>query len=357
MSLKLVKGPKGSPNYYLRGSIRGQSVYETTGTDNHQAAEDIRIKKEAQLLQRSIHGEEAAEHTFAEAALSYLENGGEARFLGVYDQATGKWSLLLGELGRLPIKSIGQDQVNRACTKLYGSCKNSTKKRHCYIPVVAVLHHAESLGWIVAPKIRHPKVDPVVTTYSSLERTAALLPHCCDQLRLFIVMTAYTGARLSEALWVDWDRDIELQRRKITFQRTKTGKKRVVEIHEDLFYELSKVPHEDRHGRVFRWTRKQSVYVPLKNACKRAGVPYLPPHQQGRHTFGSLLRIHGKRDVKGIMEDGGWESVSSAIRYLHTDPGESGKAVANLPSSQPVEKTWGDKMGVVKSLQSHKQNR
>lgn len=353
MSLRLVKGPKGSPNLYLRGTVRGQSVYETTGTTDPDVAEAIRIKREAKLLHTSVFGSEGQDRTFAEAALSYLENGGEGKHLGVYDPETGKWTRLLGVIGHLPLKAIGQEQANKAAQTLYPNCENSTKKRHCYVPLCAVINHAVSLGWCSPVKIRHPKIKPVVTTYSSLERTAKLLPHCAPQLRLYIVMTSYTGARLSEALRVDWDRDVELARRKITFRRTKNGKMRVVEIHNELLFELSKVPPEHRHGPVFQWTRKQSVYVPLKNACKRAGVEYLPPHQQGRHTFGSNLRIYGKRDVKGIMEDGGWDSISSVMRYLHTDPGESERAVSSLPSL-PVGNPGSNQQVVAKPVKRKK---
>jgi hypothetical protein len=41
VSLKLVRR-KGSPHLYLRGTVRGQSVFETTGTDNPLAAEPCR---------------------------------------------------------------------------------------------------------------------------------------------------------------------------------------------------------------------------------------------------------------------------------------------------------------------------
>jgi len=45
------------------------------------------------------------------------------------------------------------------------------------------------------------------------------------------------------------------------------------------------------------------------------------------------------------MEDGGWENVQSVMRYAHIIPGESAKAVDQLPSvhtasteSEPITK-------------------
>jgi hypothetical protein len=55
MSLEL-KRRKGSKHWYIRGTVRGQSVFETTGTDDKAAAEAIRIQREARLLEDSIHG-------------------------------------------------------------------------------------------------------------------------------------------------------------------------------------------------------------------------------------------------------------------------------------------------------------
>lgn len=69
-------------------------------------------------------------------------------------------------------------------------------------------------------------------------------------------------------------------------------------------------------------------------ACKRAGLPYLTPHQLGRHTYAIWLRRYAQRDLRGIMEDGGWKSINSVIRYTHVVAGETAKAVDKLPRVQ-----------------------
>jgi hypothetical protein len=79
MSLRLIRRPK-SPNWVMRGTIRGIRIEESTGTGNRKLAEEIRAKREAELLAQSVYGR-GATATFAEAALSYLENSGNKRFL------------------------------------------------------------------------------------------------------------------------------------------------------------------------------------------------------------------------------------------------------------------------------------
>ncbi|MEY4967285.1 MAG: int1, partial [Pseudomonadota bacterium] len=84
MPLKLKRYSTRGPNWYLRGTVRGISVFETTGTNDRKSADTLRIKREADLLERSISGP-GATVTFGEAVVSYLNAGGEARFLGKFD--------------------------------------------------------------------------------------------------------------------------------------------------------------------------------------------------------------------------------------------------------------------------------
>jgi integrase/recombinase XerD len=115
MSLKLTKR-NGSDHWYIRGTVRGKSVFETSGTNDKAASEEIRIKREAQLLEESIHGRTATV-TFAEAASSYIASGGSARFLG--DFKNGAWTGLIGEFGTRKLNSMTQSELDAAAVKLF----------------------------------------------------------------------------------------------------------------------------------------------------------------------------------------------------------------------------------------------
>jgi integrase len=320
MPLKVVKR-KGSPHLYLRGTVRGASVYESAGTSSRVTAEAIRIKREARLLDRSIFGPSASV-TFAEAAESYLNAGGEGRFLAPLNE----------RLGMTLLSDIDQDTADKLSDEIYQRTSPATRKRQLYIPLCAVLNHAARKKWCAKPAIEHPSVPETRPTWSSPERLAKLLPHCSPQMRRFLLIGAYTGARLSEILRLEWERDVNLAMRTITFQRTKNGDMRTVHIPLPLFMELAEVP--ERHGPVFAWTHKQSVYVPLRNACKRAGVEYLPPHQQGRHTYATWMRTYGGLDLVGLKQAGGWKNIQSVVKYAHVAPTEAGLASDKLPSVQ-----------------------
>jgi integrase len=334
MSLRLVRRGR-SPHYYVRGAVRGIRIFQTTGTDDPKIADAFRIRLESELLHRSIFGV-AATVTFAEAAVSYLQAGGEARFLGRYDEKSGKWTLLIGHFLDTAIGKIGQDETDQAAYKLYPNATAATRKRQVYTPMAAVLHHAAGKGWIRAPAIKQPKVKQPETRYSSVDRLNKLLPHCSAKLRSLIVFLPYTGARISECLRVNWERDIDLARRTVTLRRTKNGKPRTVHLADPVMTELAGVPEPERRGQVFKWKARSAVYKPLQRACRLAGVEYLPTHQQGRHTFAAWLRIDGKRDLVGLKADGGWDSIQSVMRYEHLVPGESVEAVNRLPKVQSV---------------------
>lgn len=330
MPLKLVRYSERSPHWYIRGTVRGEDFFETTGTDNRGAAEAILIKRQSQILDRSIFGPSATV-TFAEAALSYIEEGGEKRFIGRFDERANKWTLLIGHFGTTPIASIGQAEVDSAAARICPTAGPATRKRQIYVPVCAVLNHAAKKKWASRPAIVHPRVKQLPAQWAKPEWVAKLLPCCAPHLRRFVVISVYAGARLSEVLRLDWERDIDLGRRTIAFQRTKNGKLRTVPIADAVLIELARVPEAERRGRLFHWSDKCHVYGPLRTACKRAGIEYLSPHKFGRHTFATWLRIYAKRDLRGLMEDGGWESVQSVQRYAHTVAGETAAAVAQLP--------------------------
>ncbi len=251
MALKAVRR-RNSPHYYLRGTVRGQSVFETTGTDDPLTADAIRIKRENELLQRSVFGP-AATVTFAEAAVSYLaDGGGEARFLGRFDEETGEWTLLIGHFGNTAIANIGQAEVDAAAALLYPDTKAATRKRQVYIPMSAVLHHAARKGWCAVPLLQHPRVKRPVTRWSTPERLDKLLPHCTPKLRRLIIFLTYTGARVSEALRVDWEADVALDRRSVILRRTKNGKPRTVHLPDPLLGELMAVPEGGAHRQAVR---------------------------------------------------------------------------------------------------------
>jgi hypothetical protein len=120
MSLRLVRRPK-SPHWIIRGTLRGIRIEESTGTDSKKFAEEIRAKREAEILAQSVYGRRATA-TFAEAALSYLENGGNKRFL----------DKVIRHFATTPLARIDQDAIDVGARKVYPNASSATRDRQFY---------------------------------------------------------------------------------------------------------------------------------------------------------------------------------------------------------------------------------
>ena len=143
-----IKARKGSPNLWLRGTVRGIPVYESCKTDDAEAAEEIRIRRETQLLQHSIHGA-GATATWLEAVALYLEGGGERRYL----------QPLIDRFGTMPLSRIDQGAIDRAARELKPDASAATRSRQVYMPIGAVLHYAAKRGLCEYRKIERPTAD------------------------------------------------------------------------------------------------------------------------------------------------------------------------------------------------------
>ncbi len=326
MPLKPVRRPK-SPHWILRGTIGGRRIEESTGLARYEDAKRYAEKRTAELLERRIHGD-AALATFAEAVVLYLEAGGESRFVGK----------LLDHFNTRKLSEINTRAVAAAARKLYPTAKHDTIIRQVYVPMTAILNCAADEELCPPPRIKRPK-RPASQPKRIVETPPddwfdRVLPECKPKLGAFLVFLAFTGARTSEAVRLDWA-DVDLATCYATIHTTKNGEPRLVRLPVVLVAMLANLPGPKRKGAVFGWSSKSSVYEPLKRACKRAGVPYYIPHAAGRHTFATRLLKLGK-SLQLVKDAGGWKS----IRIVSETYGHLERADIDLAVDQ-VGENWG----------------
>ena len=138
--LKLVQRPK-SPDWVMRGTVRGVSIEESTGVANRKAAEEILTKRQAEILTESVWWKTATV-TFAHAVADYLEHGaGDTRFL----------TPLLTHFTTTLLRDIDQHAIDLAAKKLYPKAGPATRNRQVFTPASAVLRHAARKGWCATP--------------------------------------------------------------------------------------------------------------------------------------------------------------------------------------------------------------
>ena len=323
MSLKLSRR-HGSPNWYLRGTVRSVAVDESTGVAHRQAAETIRSKREWEIIEASIHGRKATV-TFLEAAVDYIEAGGERRYL----------KPLIDHLGITPLAKIDQGAIDRAADSLKPLAKNSTRDRQIYTPISAVLKRAAMRNLSDWRQIERPTQPKGRVRWIAPAEADRLIRACSPHMRPLVVFLFYTGARVSEAVYLEWPQ-VDLDRRQVQFLATKNGEARGVPLHPRVIQALERLPY--RNGAVFRrsdgrpYERKADgggqIKTGFKGACKRAGCHFHP--HDCRHTW-ATWHYAANRDLVALMELGGWKSERMVLRYAHMNVAHLEKSVAALP--------------------------
>lgn len=352
MPLKIVKGRHGSPFFYLRGTVRGQRIDESTGTGVRKKAEEVRARREAELLERSIHGHSAVA-TFAGAVASYLEHKGEARYM----------EPLLLHFGNAKLSEIDQAAIDLAAKTLKPRAAPATVNRQIHTPISAVMKHAASRKLCALLPIERPAAPRGKTRWLDQGEATRLVEECAEHMQPLLLFMLYTGARVSEALYLDWEQ-VDLTRAHVEFLETKNGESRGVPLHPLVVAALANFKHRD--GAVFR-THKGRPYKPhpnedggqikkaFKTACRNAQIEDCTPHTL-RHTWATwFYQEHG--DLLRLMQLGGWKTMKMVERYAHVNSERNAPAINSLPSikvgqmlgsavsSRPIIKT---KQGVMK---------
>ena len=353
MPLKIVSRA-GTEALYVRGTVRGQSVFESTGTADPGQAEAYRVKREAELWQRSVYGARATV-TFATAVAAYLE--AEER------SPTTKTHLtrLLKHFRVTPLDQIGQEQLDAAYKVILTDgirATPATKIRAVLTPLRAVLEFAAIRRWCDRPAFDTPKLPRPKTAFLRPDEASALVEQAAEHLRPLLVFLIGTGVRMSEALELEWSR-VDLRGAQATVWQ-KQDNERIVDLPPVVIAALSALPHRD--GRVFRPVRSRRPAGATKGktigdgymdtgrtgggqikkgwafACHRAGLPghwriwtpvggkrelrqWVPdatPHSL-RHTWATWhYCLH--RDLIRLKDDGGWSTITMVTRYAKRLP-------------------------------------
>ena len=317
MPLRLVPPRDGkSPNFTIRGTHLGQTVDRTAGTSQRKLAQRVLAKLKADIESGAVTP--AGAPTFASAALSYVKAGGSKRFL----------SPLAEHFATTPLTRIGQAAIDQAAAALYPEAGPATRNRQVYTPVSAILRHAG-----VNIVLRRPKGA------QGQPRTAFALMAASDALGptfgALVKFLTYTGARLGEALALQW-RDVDLARHVVTIRQTKTEGVRTSLLPEFVVKAMRPLA---RDRRVFYPLNKGGkLYAMLDSAAAAAGVtiPYRLGFHICRHTWATWMRRHGGLDTAALVETGAWRSRKSASVYEHLDASEEALKASLLPIPEPV---------------------
>lgn len=307
--LKLYKRGKV---WWMRGTVHGQSIRETTGAYDEEAAAAIASKREAGLISDHVYGAKATRR-FIDAADSYVESGGSVRFLG--GARDGSLTGLSAHFGGRKLKDITQSDLDEAARTLYPRATAETRNRQCYTPFIAVWNHAVKNGWADMRKWQRPR-KPKGTNVVRIRTTrAGNKPTNYDIAAQFVAAMSPAPAMLMTTLFYTGMRPIELftlgaasvnvSGRWIVLEQTKTGEPRGVPMHEFLAPMLESLLKRNalaEDPRLFRTPRGEPYPVyegvggqlktAIAGAARRSGIKGISPYT-GRHTVSTQLVVNG----------------------------------------------------------------
>jgi integrase len=157
-------------------------------------------------------------------------------------------------------------------------------------------------------KIKRLKVETRLKTPVTLEWLDAFCAHATrpDQAALATFMFA-TGARISEALAVQWD-DIDFKGKTVLIRQTKLGNERRAHLPIRLVVVLANLP---RKAKPFPYATDVSAAYGWEATIAQAGIEPLTFHSC-RHGFATAL-LHKGVDVVTIAKLGGWKSAAHVL--------------------------------------------
>lgn len=332
MSLKPYRRP-GTKTWYVRGTVRSRRVYEAAGTEDRALCEALCAKRETELFAESILGKRLTV-SFQRAALSYLE------FEERSDRTEADVQRLVAHFGARMLP-LDQDAADAAVVALLGrDAAPATKRRAVYAPLTAILNHAHARGWCDKPAFQQPALPKGKTRWLAPAEALALLAAAAPHLKPLLLFVLCTGARMSEALDLDWA-DVDLPAAKAVFRDTKNGTDRAAALPEAAVIALANLP--GREGRVFRTdsgapyhdAERQyggQIKTAWRSALRRAQITVPTSPHDLRHSWATWFWSVSK-DLLLLKHEGGWQSTSMVERYTHLM--QSNLAVE-------VRKVWGD---------------
>jgi integrase len=268
--LRIEPTKTGAPGWTIAGYVAGQRIRRRAQSNDAKLARKEAALLEAEILNTAWHGERRGTRTFAAGALSYLQAAPRSEHTKDYVR---RITVALGE--KVTLGQVNQDAAIRLRRMILpATAKPSTYTRQIVTPLRAILRHAAERGWCDAPHISAPKSPAGRTRYLLPDEAERLIAAAAPHLKPLLIFLVGTGARMAEAVYLDW-RDVDLGGARAIFwpDQTKAGKRRNAYLPPRVVAALANLPHRD--GAVFL-SDKGAPYADRRGAyggqIKKAGM-------------------------------------------------------------------------------------
>lgn len=260
--------------------------------------------------------------TFAMAALSYMQSGGERTYLAP----------ILEHIGKTPLGDVTQELVQELVAAKAG-CKASYINRIIFTPILAVLNHAAKLKMCPPPILIRPKGHDKAPALKlpGEDWFRAVWPHLSESKRAATLLITLHGLRISEAL-KRTPSDLNMARGELSIPDTKTGEPALISLSEPVLEAIREIPEWPNQKWLFGTCHASNYRKSIVRACEAAGQPVYGSHAIGRHSFSTRVLQEGK-SLKFLMNAGRWKTAKMPMqRYGHLEQSEVQDEVKNIAS-------------------------
>ena len=333
MPLKLIPPREGrSASWRVRGTYLGIYLDRSAGTPEKAVAQRVLGKWKAEIERGQLSGRR--ELTFAAAASSYLDAGGEARFLGPLTRYFNHSTLA---------RDLDQAAIDACAMALLPAATPATRNRQVYSPLSAILRHNGIVIQLRRPKGAQGRQLTHWHDPDAFEALAKAAGKINAEFGILIILLAYTGGRLSETLSLRCS-DVDLQACTAFIGKTKNGEPRCVYLPKPALVAMANHPRGlARQGRVFRFRKSGHLYGMMRKAAEAAGVA--SGFHILRHTYATWMRRFAGMSVDDLGDLGIWKDPKSARRYAHADVTAMARRADLLPDVTRVSVVVHGKKG------------
>lgn len=281
--------------------------------------------------------------TFAEAAAKYLAGWEQERKRrteargGRYRFSYPHYKRILAKIGHMPVAEIDTGFITALSEELLPTQSPQSRGRQIVAAVVSTINYCAKRS-LCAP-VRGVKEDDgreVKKVYVSREWLDKFVSAAREltknrsnefadsqvytRIAAAAVFMYMTGARLGEVrLWLNVEHfDLDARKASLPPEFLKNDKRRTYLLPRELVMLLREIKPDE--GNMFRLPSDTAVYERWKQICEKAKIQYVPPHQAGRHSFGTNVgaRVGKDIDIATATELGGWEDKEVFLNtYVH----------------------------------------
>ncbi|RJQ54525.1 MAG: site-specific integrase [Nitrospiraceae bacterium] len=318
----------GSPYYWIRYTIDGMQIRESSEGTNYKDAELLLAKRMA----AGKKPETKKLHTFRELAGKYLSwTTGRQRSAQTKSYVIGQLVSVFGDTRLKDFNTLKVEQLQTTLISQDYEIASINKILNIFKHMFSKAVEWELTGEDVLRgirKVKSLKGENRRLRFLTQEECHALINACESYLKPVVITAMNTGMRKSEILTLQWD-NVDLKHGFILLDKTKNGERREIPLSATVKAVLQgitrrlDIPYvffDSASGKPF-----QNVKRSFHSALRRAKITDFKFHDL-RHTFASHLVMSGV-DLTTVKELLGHKDIKMTLRYSHLAPEHKLKAV------------------------------